>query len=132
MQTTQTIQTETVLKSFSLPAPENHRLSAARLGSLLLLLMLTAYMLWPADVHARNVVSREQPAFPSDALDDGIDSGSVKVRLSVAADGSVSNVDILDADPKGYFEKAVKRALSRWKYEPGAAESIEAVIKFED
>ena len=74
---------------------------------------------------ARKAVSKEAPPFPSDALDEGITSGSVKARLSVAADGSVSKVDILEANPKGVFDKAVTRTLGRWKYEPGAAESID-------
>jgi protein TonB len=98
-------------------------------------LLATLVMMAPAPAHAqsaRKAVSREAPAFPSDALDDGVDSGSVKVRLSVAADGSVTNVDILEANPKGYFEKAVKRALVRWKYEPGAAETIDTLVTFKD
>lgn len=106
--------------------PRTHQLLAGLLLACAFLMLLTT----PA--HARNVVSREAPAFPSDALDDGVDSGSVKARLSVAADGSVTKVDILSADPKGYFEKAVTRALSRWKYEPGAAENIDTVVTFKN
>lgn len=97
------------------------------------LLLASAFiLLLPTPAHARNVVSREAPTFPSDALDDGVDSGSVKVRLSVAADGSVTKVEILSADPKGYFEKAVTRALMRWKYEPGAAETIDTAVSFKN
>lgn len=81
---------------------------------------------------ARKAVAREAPSFPSDALDEGITSGSVKVRLSVAADGSVTKVDILEANPKGVFEKAVTRTLMRWKYEPGAAETIDTLVTFKD
>ncbi|WP_160329876.1 TonB family protein [Sterolibacterium denitrificans] len=103
--------------------------------ALMAALLATLTMMTPAPAHAQNArkaISREAPAFPSDALDDGVDSGSVKARLSVAADGSVTNVDILEANPKGYFEKAVKRALVRWKYEPGAAETIDALVTFKD
>lgn len=81
---------------------------------------------------ARKAVSREAPAFPSDALDEGITSGSVKVRLSVGADGAVTKVDILEANPKGVFEKAVTRTLMRWKYEPGAAETIDTLVTFKE
>ncbi|MBV2235979.1 MAG: TonB family protein [Sterolibacterium sp.] len=98
-----------------------------------LLAALTVLAAAPAHAQsARKVLTREAPSFPSDALDDGIDSGSVKVRLSVAADGSVSKVDIIEAKPKGYFEKSVQRALSRWKYEPGAAETIDTLVTFKD
>jgi protein TonB len=78
----------------------------------------------------RKAISKEAPVYPSEALDEGINSGSVKVRLSIAADGTVTNVDILDAQPKGFFEKAVTRTLMRWKYEAGSAESIETQLTF--
>lgn len=104
-----------------------------------LVLALMAAVAFPAlavsDAHAqssRKAISKDAPPFPSDALDEGITSGSVKVRLSVAADGSVSKVDILEANPKGIFDKAVMRTLTRWKYEPGAAETIETLISFKD
>ncbi len=107
---------------------------------MLLLLTLTALSalllgaLAPAShaQSARKAVSKEAPAFPSDALDEGITSGSVKARLSVGADGSVTKVDILEANPKGVFEKSATRTLMRWKYEPGAAESIDILLTFKD
>ncbi len=81
---------------------------------------------------ARKGISKDAPPFPSDALDEGVSSGSVKVRLSVAADGSVTKVDILESNPKDIFDRAVKRTLIRWKYEPGAAETIDTLVSFKD
>lgn len=85
-----------------------------------------------AQASGRKAISKEAPAFPSDALDEGISSGTVKARLYVAADGSVTKVDILEANPKGVFEKAVTRTLTRWKYEAGAAETIDTQVTFKE
>lgn len=78
----------------------------------------------------RRVVSKEAPAFPSEAMDEGIDSGTVKSRLAVDARGSVTNVEIVDAQPKKIFDKAATRALSRWKYEAGAPENVDVQLSF--
>lgn len=89
---------------------------------------------WSGEGHAqsaRKPISKEAPVFPSEALDEGIDSGTVKVRIAVAGDGSVSGVEILDAQPKRIFDKSVTRAVMRWRYEPnGVAETIDAQLTF--
>jgi protein TonB len=45
----------------------------------------------------------------------------VKARLSIDAAGRVTSVDVLDAQPRRVFERAVTRTLARWTFEPGAA-----------
>lgn len=80
----------------------------------------------------RAVVSKESPAFPSEALDEGVDSGVVKIRISVDGGGSVTNVDIVDANPKKIFDKAVRRAVTKWKYAAtGEADTIETTLRFQ-
>lgn len=80
---------------------------------------------------ARKAISKEAPVFPSEALDEGIDSGSVKARITVAGDGSVTGVEILDAQPKRIFDKAVTRAVMRWRYEPtGTTDTVEVQLTF--
>lgn len=108
-----------------------------RVATAMALTVATALLLGllAASAHAqgaRKAVSKEAPAFPSDALDEGITGGSVKARLSVATDGSVTKVDILEANPKGVFEKSATRTLMRWKYEAGAAETIDILLTFKD
>lgn len=111
----------------------NKKISMVKTLSLCAGVCLAVAFASPAQAQSsRKAVSKEAPAFPSDALDEGISSGSVKVRLAVAADGSVTKVDILEANPKGVFDRAVTRTLARWKYEPGAAESIETLVTFKD
>lgn len=64
-------------------------------------------------------VSREEPAFPRDALAHGVTKGTVRARVAIDASGKVTGVEILDAEPRRVFDRAVVRALSRWTYEAG-------------
>lgn len=96
------------------------------------LMAATLNMAWVGQVQARDVVSREAPSFPSDALDEGIYEGKVKARLNIAADGTVKSVDIVEAEPKRVFDKAARRALMRWKYASGGEESIEVQLTFKE
>ena len=66
-----------------------------------------------------SVISREQPAFPRDALRNGIESGTVRARMTINASGEVTNVAILQAQPPRVFDRAVQLALERWKFNPG-------------
>jgi len=72
-------------------------------------------------------VSRETPEFPREAIARGVDRGIVKARLTVDAQGRVGKVDILEATPQRVFDRAVRDALSRWQFEPGAAERTTTV-----
>lgn len=62
-------------------------------------------------------VVRVEPRFPVDALRNGI-SGWVKLRFSIDESGSVTDVDVLQAEPRGVFDREAIRALRRWKYQP--------------
>jgi len=66
-------------------------------------------------------VTREVPDFPREAVNAGVAQGSVRARLTVDAAGRVSAVDIVDAQPRRVFDRAVTRTLSRWTFEPGAS-----------
>jgi protein TonB len=80
----------------------------------------------------RAIVSKESPTFPSEALDEGIESGVVKVRISVDGSGTVTNVEIVDANPKKIFDKAVKRSVTKWKYaSTGESDTIETTLRFQ-
>lgn len=67
-----------------------------------------------------SVVSREQPAFPREALRAGIENGTVRARLTINAAGEVTNVAILQAQPARIFDRSVQVALGRWKFNAGA------------
>ena len=61
---------------------------------------------------------RIPPEYPFKARERGVE-GYVAVKFLVRADGSVGNVNVLKAKPEGYFEEEVRRALPRWKFQPG-------------
>jgi len=65
-------------------------------------------------------VTREVPDFPREAVNAGVAQGSVRARLTVDAAGRVTAVDIVDAQPRRVFDRAVMRTLARWTFEPGA------------
>jgi TonB family protein len=57
------------------------------------------------------------PKYPRAAQRRG-DTGWVDVLFTVTVDGSVTNVEIRDASPKGTFDSAAIRAVERWEFEP--------------
>ena len=62
-------------------------------------------------------VSTPQPAYPPEAQRAGA-SGEVVITFTVNSDGSVSNIDIVSARPRGMFERTVQTAVRRWKFQP--------------
>ena len=66
-----------------------------------------------------------QPAYPNRAQGRGIE-GYVVVELTVAADGSVpaGSIRIVTAEPKGYFERAAKKAATKFKYKPKIVDGV--------
>lgn len=64
---------------------------------------------------------RVNPQYPSRALIAGVE-GWVHLEFTVSAAGTVKDVKILDADPRGYFEKAAEQAVLKYKYKPKVEE----------
>lgn len=62
---------------------------------------------------------RVQPQYPRRANERGIE-GFVIVELTVAEDGTVppESIVIIQAEPKGYFERAATKAAQKFKYKP--------------
>lgn len=76
----------------------------------------------PADYGSDTLVPliRVEPNYPGRAAARGIE-GEVQLAFTVLADGSVSGVEVLRADPRGVFEHQAMRAVARWKFRPRAA-----------
>lgn len=62
-------------------------------------------------------VRRPLPPYPFEAKRRGIE-GKVRVRVLVDKGGRVAEVRIVEARPKGVFEKAVVETLKKWKFRP--------------
>lgn len=60
---------------------------------------------------------RIQPDYPVGARQRGIE-GWVDVQFTVAADGSVRDPIVLQADPESIFDRAALQAIKGWKYNP--------------
>ena len=76
----------------------------------------------PADYGSDALVPliRVEPNYPGRAAARGLE-GDVQVAFTVLADGSVTAVEVLHADPRGVFERQATRAIARWKFRPRAA-----------
>ena len=55
--------------------------------------------------------------YPLGPLAKGIE-GWVELRFTVTESGSVTDIEVLRAQPEGYFERAARRAVAKWKYQP--------------
>jgi protein TonB len=55
----------------------------------------------------------------------------VVVSFTVNPDGSVDNINIISAKPRGVFERPVQAALRRWRYQPpGSAQQVTRTFDF--
>ena len=78
---------------------------------------------------------RIPPVYPLSAKRMGIE-GWVRVRFIVDEKGNVRDIKIIKSHPKGVFEDATIRAVSKWKFTPGTVEGVpvktlvETTIKF--
>lgn len=72
----------------------------------------------------RKPVANPDPEYPEIAKRMAI-TGSVKVELVVAADGTIRSAKVLGGHP--ILVDAVQKALKKWKYAPGSAETTTQV-----
>jgi len=77
-----------------------------------------------------------EPPFPINALLRGV-SGKVTLAVSIDAAGRVVAVDVMAADPAGFFEEAARSAFQAARYAPGIKDGravharLQTVVVFE-
>jgi TonB family protein len=84
----------------------------------------------PSPIAAPEVVSKFDPAYPGDLIQDGV-QGTVVLTATIRADGSVGDIAVVKSlDPR--LDQNASEALSRWLFRPalkdGRAIDLEAVI----
>jgi TonB family protein len=85
----------------------------------------------PPDVAvALHPISQPSPPYPPRALDAGKE-GTVRLRLTIAPDGQVSDAVAIHGDPPGWFERAAESGAKHWRYAPpGRAVTTEVDVEF--
>ncbi|MFN3812638.1 MAG: energy transducer TonB [Roseateles asaccharophilus] len=88
-----------------------------------------------AQAAAPKVIKKVPPEFPREAAQQSISSGVVKAKLSIDAEGKVTDVAIVEAEPRRVFDKAVTRALMEWRFEASGEKQtheVKLVFRNED
>lgn len=80
---------------------------------------------------------RVNPLYPPRAQSRGIE-GWVLLQFTITPQGTTKDIEVLDADPKGFFERAAKDAVRKYKYKPRIVDGtavdwpgVRLVISFE-
>jgi protein TonB len=90
--------------------------------------------------HARadgppKILKKVPPEFPVEATRAKVSDGVLKAKLSVDGQGSVTDVQIIEAVPAKakVFSASAIAALTKWKFEPsGKGESFEIKLVFSE
>lgn len=62
-------------------------------------------------------IVKVNPIYPRRAQEQGVE-GYVLVRYTVTTQGTTKDVEVIEAEPRGYFERAAIRAAEKYKYKP--------------
>ena len=77
------------------------------------------------------VVTKVEPEFPREAVQAGVNKGIVKARMTIDGTGEVTRVEVLDAQPRRVFDRAVVKTLSQWRFNSGnAGRLVEIDVNF--
>lgn len=105
-----------------------HTLTRSAIAGLTLLAIAMS-----AHASAPKLVKKVPPEFPAEAARKSISAGTVKAKMAIEPDGKVSAVDIVEAEPRKVFDKAVTAALMDWRFEAsGEKQSHEVKLVFKN
>ena len=86
--------------------------------------LFTPVLSTPVSAASRAIVSRVPPSYPEIAKRMKI-SGSVKIEVTIDADGKVSSVKTLSGNHM--LSPSAEDAVKRWKFEPGDGVSTQEI-----
>ncbi|MGI2170443.1 TonB family protein [Shewanella sp. MF05960] len=122
---------KTILKERILQMKKQHGKSTLALISMTFAIGVGAFM-FNQQVHAGGQVNianttsdmalpviRIEPTYPVNAAKEGV-NGYVQMSFDINPTGSVANVNVIKASPKGVFDTSAVEALKQWKYQPSA------------
>ena len=76
----------------------------------------TVYQLDQVDAPTKWII-HISPIYPKKAAEEQIE-GWVKMSAVITENGKVSDIKVIDSQPKGIFESEAKRAFGKWLYKP--------------
>jgi TonB family protein len=62
------------------------------------------------------IVARD-PVYPPQALRDGT-RGWVELEFTIAPNGTVRDIQVVSAEPRGVFDRAASEAVAAWRFRP--------------
>jgi TonB family protein len=79
---------------------------------------VAAALAMPAD--ELNRVYATDPVYPTAAFRDHVE-GWVELSFTITETGTVRDIEVVDAEPRGVFESAASEALGAWRFKPRLA-----------
>ena len=76
----------------------------------------------------RKIVKKVEAQYPSILKRRGI-GGTVRLKVSIHADGSVKDVEVLGGNPA--LADAAEKAVRQWKFAPGGESTIRVAVTFD-
>lgn len=64
-------------------------------------------------------ISQQAPRYPREALRRNV-GGTVRVRVTVAIDGSVDRLELAESSGDRYLDRAAMEAVRRWRFQPAS------------
>lgn len=86
------------------------------------------------DIPSKLIV-RIEPVYPIQVINKKM-IGRVKVSAIITEEGKVTNINVLDAYPKGIFEKEAQKVFNKWIYRPAVVNDkavqmyLEEIVEF--
>lgn len=76
---------------------------------------------------AEGPASQARPVYPETAIRNDV-QGRVVLSITIMPDGSVRDVRVVNASPRGYFEGSALKAVQTWRYKPSNVTRTNVIV----